>query len=61
MPEEGARTKKVDYGHSKHYGYAALRNRNVCSPELTTIRDSLPPILTVIKYIYFILSNVLTF
>ena len=60
-PEEGACTKKVDYGHSKHYGQAALWNRNVCSWKLTTIQDSLPLLLTIIKYIYFILSNVLTF
>ena len=60
-PEEGAHAKKVDYGRSKHYGQAALWNRNVRSWELTTIRDSLPLLLTIIKYIYFILSKVLTF
>ena len=30
VPEEGAHAEKVDYGYSKHYGQAALWNRNVC-------------------------------
>ena len=28
-PKEGAHAEKVDYGHSKHYGQAALENRNI--------------------------------
>ena len=60
-PKEGACTKKVDYRCSKHYGQAALWNRNVHSWKLTTIQDSLPLLLTITKYYYFILSNLLTF
>ena len=40
-PEEGARAEKVDYGCSKHYGQAALQNRNIHSWELTTIQSTI--------------------
>ena len=56
--KEDTHAKKVDYGHNKQ---AVLWNRNVCSRELTTIQNSLAPLLIVIWYLYFILGNVLTF
>ena len=54
-PRKASVHKKVDYGHSKHYGRLLYgHNRNICSWELTTIQNSLLPLLTIIWYLYFI-------
>ena len=58
-PEKGARAQKVDYGHSKHYGQAAYRIGTFTHGSLQLF--ILPSLITIIKYIYFILSNLLTF
>ena len=57
-PEEGARAEKVDYGRSKYYGQAAYGIGMFAHRSLQLF--SLPSLITVIKYIHFILSDVLT-
>ena len=59
VPKEGARAEKVDYGHSKHYGQAAYGIGMFAHGSLQLF--SLLSLITVIKYINFILSNVFTF
>ena len=62
MPKEGAHAKKVDYGRSKHYRQAALWNRNdLLHGSLQLYETVYCLLLTIIKYNYFIMSNLLTF